>query len=233
MKVIKRSSASWQVLTLVDFSISISCRKPPQKLLKFLLRSRVLELKCVASKYRSGIHGKTMKTTSIKLTVAVFSILLLALGTPLAYAVPNPKPINPFPSPLPAKGTGYDTSFIITSVKTVGVKTVYGVTGSGIVDGDFTGTYTFDGTITIDPSGKATYRVIDVCQCTFVGKSGTVTVQESGGGVPGGQFTAGLIIIDASNDLFGLSGKGKLQGTQDPVTLLTSWSYSMSVTLGS
>jgi hypothetical protein len=165
-----------------------------------------------------------MKTICIKLIAAVVSIMLLAVGTPLAYAATKP---------ITATGTGQDTSFIITSVTTIGGKTVYGVTGAGIVNGDFTGTYTFDGTITIDPSGKATYRVIDVCQCTFVGKSGTVTVQESGGGVPGGQFTAGLIIIDASNDLFGLSGKGKLQGTQDPVTLLTSWSYSMSVTLGS
>ena len=162
-----------------------------------------------------------MEKAQIRLLGVTF-ILLLAMGTstgvPYAHA-----------GSIEARGTGADTSFTIVSAKIVRDKTVLTVTGSGVVDGDFTGTYTFGGTITIDSTGNAVYSVIDVCACTIMGKSGTVVVEEKGSGTTGGQFNANLKIIKAKGGLAGLSGTGTLQGTQDPATLLTSWTYVMYI----
>lgn len=99
--------------------------------------------------------------------------------------------------------------------------------------GDFTETYTFGGTVTIDSTGSAVYHVIDVCECTIAGKSGTVVADEKGSGnLPGGDFHADVKIIKAFGDLAGIQGKGTLQGTQDAVTLLTSGTYSIKVSFG-
>ena len=164
-----------------------------------------------------------MANIRIKLLGSVISILLLTIYVGVAYA--DEKSIR-------ATGTWQDTSFIILSSRVIGDYTFLLVTGSGIVSGDFTGTFTFGGIVIIDPQGSAEYRVIDVCECTIMGKSGTVVVDERGrGSLPGGAFQANLKIIKASGDLEGLSGKGTLRGIQDQVTLLTSGTYSMNVTL--
>jgi len=128
-----------------------------------------------------------------------------------------------------ARGTGSDTSFTIVAIQVINDKTILSVTGSGVVNGDFRGTYSFYGNITIDARGNAAYQVVDVCECTIMGKSGIVVLKEEGNGIAGGQFRSDLTIVKATGDLFGLSGKGKLQGTQDEMTLLTSWTYVMQI----
>jgi hypothetical protein len=163
-----------------------------------------------------------MQNIRIKLIGIITSILLLSIGTYVGVADAHRGGID-------ATGTGADTSFIIKSVKLVGVNTVLQVQGSGVVTGDFTGTYTFSGAITIDPQGNENYEVIDVCECTILGKSGRVVVEERGSGTAGGEFSADLRIVKAYGDLAGLSGRGTLQGQQDPATLLTSWVYRIHV----
>ncbi len=166
-----------------------------------------------------------MQNIGIKLLGIVTSVLMLTTATSIGVAYAHNEPIN-------ATGTWQDTSFIILSAQVIGGNTVLLVTGTGIVSGGFTGTFTFGGTVVIDPQGNAEYRVIDVCECTLMGRSGTVVVDERGTGtLPGGEFQANLKIIKASGDLEHLSGRGTLQGVQDQVTLLTSGTYSMDVIL--
>ncbi|MBI2126480.1 MAG: hypothetical protein HYU02_04090 [Thaumarchaeota archaeon] len=107
-----------------------------------------------------------MENIEIKLLGIVTSILLLTTATSVGVAYAHNEPIL-------ATGTWQDTSFIILSAQVIGGNTVLLVTGSGIVSGDFTGTFTFGGVVVIDPQGNAEYRVIDVCGCTIMGKSGS------------------------------------------------------------
>jgi len=165
-----------------------------------------------------------MKKIRIELIGVVTSLLLLTLSssTDAAYAQGQS---------AEASGTFADTSFIILSTQVVGDKTVLLVTGSGVISGGLTGTYDFAGIVVIDSPGRAQYHVVDVCKCTFEGKSGTIVADEQGSGVlPGGQFQADVQIIKASGDLAGVSGEGTLQGKQDPATLLTSGTYLLHLT---
>jgi len=53
----------------------------------------------------------------------------------------------------------------------VGSNEVITDAGTGKVTGTLKGTYTFTATITVQPTGVASYSAIDVCKCTVDGNT--------------------------------------------------------------
>ena len=141
---------------------------------------------------------------------------------PAAYASTN----------LTVKGSGTfrDTSVTILSIQTIGSSTVIKDWGVGQVTGTLTGTYYFSATITVQPTGAATYSAIDGCQCTIAGKAGGLVFDELGvGNSITGAFQSKATITQTSDNLKGITGSATLTGTQNPVTMLTAGTYTISL----
>ncbi|MCS4538214.1 MAG: DUF3224 domain-containing protein [Thaumarchaeota archaeon] len=164
-----------------------------------------------------GIRGRPVKIAVVALMVS-FS-LLAAVGSSIGAAYAS--------AGTTGTGSFADSSFIIVSTEIVGGKIVLNVKGSGTVTGAFTGPYTFEGRVTITPTGTANYHVIDTCTCTVEGRSGTLVFRENGRGSAFGSFESKITILRGTDGLANLNGHGALQGIQDPTTLLTSGSYSV------
>ncbi len=163
-----------------------------------------------------------------KLVVAFFVTLALPLTTmvsslPAAYA--GSERIN-------GTGTFSDITVTILSVQMVGANEVITDAGTGKVTGTLRGTYSFTATITVQPTGVASYSAIDVCRCTVDGNTGGLQFIETGtGNQITGVFQSQAKIARASSDLTGATGTAILKGMQNPVTGLTSGTYSISITL--
>jgi len=136
------------------------------------------------------------------------------------------------PGNLSGTGTFYDTVVSIVSIQMVGANQVIKDEGLGKVTGVLTGTYGFMATITIAPDGAATYVAVDACKCTVGGKTGGLVFSEQGSGnVVTGTFKSQALITKSSEDLQGLTGAALLQGIQDPLTLLTKGTYTITLSL--
>jgi hypothetical protein len=143
---------------------------------------------------------------------------------PAVYAKGNPS-IN-------GTGTFSDTSVTILSIQMVGPNEVIKDAGTGVVTGTLTGTYSFTATITVQPTGVASYSAIDVCQCTGAGKEGGLVFTEDGtGNVITGVFQSQAVITKASGGFKEATGTSTLHGMQDPATSLTSGAYSITLSL--
>ena len=163
---------------------------------------------------------------------------ILAIALVLSLAVP----VSSMGTFLPAAyakeelihgtGTFSDTSVTILSIQMVGSNQVITEAGTGKVTGTLRGTYSFTATITVQPSGVASYNAIDVCRCLVDGNTGGMQFTETGtGNVITGSFQSQAIITKASGDLKGSTGTATLQGIQNPMTGLTSGTYSIPITL--
>jgi hypothetical protein len=93
---------------------------------------------------------------------------------PAAYAKRN--------TSINGTGTFSDTSVTILSIQMVGSNEVIKDAGTGTVTGTLKGTYSFTATITVLPTGEASYKAIDVCKCTVAGKTGGLQFTETGTG---------------------------------------------------
>jgi len=161
--------------------------------------------------------------------LAMALVLSLALpltstisSLPVAFAKPNPS--------ITGTGTFADTSVTILSVSFVGSNEVITDAGTGVVAGTMTGTYAFAATITIQPTGMASYKAIDVCKCTISpAQPGILVFSETGtGNELTGSFQSTAVITLASGGLRGMTGAATLVGIQNPLTSLTSGTYSLA-----
>src|SRR5882762_6680833 len=136
------------------------------------------------------------------------------------------------PDVIKGTGTFFDINVTILSIQMVGSNEVITDAGTGKVTGTLKGTYTFTATITVQPTGVASYSAIDVCKCTVDGNTGVLQFTETGtGNQITGVFQSHAVITNASGDLKGSTGTAILQGLQNPVTGLTSGTYSIPITL--
>ena len=121
---------------------------------------------------------------------------------PAAYAITG--------STINGTGTFRDTSVTILSIQVVGSNTVIKDWGIGVVTGTLSGTYYFSATITVQPTGVATYSAVDGCQCTIAGRTGGLVFNEQGSGNSiTGAFQSKATITQSS---------GGLNGVTDPPT---------------
>jgi hypothetical protein len=131
-------------------------------------------------------------------------------------------------------GTFTDTAVTILSIQMVGSNEVIQDAGMGKVTGTLSGIYAFTATITIQPTGIATYSAIDACQCTVAGNTGGLLFNEYGtGNVITGAFQSKATIAQSSNGLKGDTGIAILKGIQNLATSLTSGTYTITLSLPS
>lgn len=101
----------------------------------------------------------------------------------------------------------------------VGSIVVVEMTTAGQFTGDFIGTFEDEFTGIEHPSGVVTAHGTITCECTYQGQSGTVTfMQWSHGNTDNFGFAGRALVIDATDDLTGLTGWFQLAGTLDPAT---------------
>jgi len=166
----------------------------------------------------------------ILVTALVLSLVLpltsMASSLPPAYARTSVT--------ISGSGTFADTYVKILSIQVVGGNTVIKDEGLGQVTGMLSGIYAFAATITVQPNGMATYSAVDGCQCTIRGNTGGLLFNEQGSGNEmTGAFNSQAVITQSSNALKGMTGTAILTGLQDPLTSLTSGTYTITLSLPS
>jgi hypothetical protein len=161
--------------------------------------------------------------------------LVLSLALPLTSMISTlPAAYARTLGTISGTGTFADTVVKILSIQMVGSNEVIKDEGLGEVTGTLSGIYGFTATITIEPTGMATYVAIDACDCTVAGITGGLLFSEQGtGNVITGAFQSKAIVTGSSNGLRGDTGTAILTGIQDPVTSLTSGTYTITLTLPS
>ena len=163
----------------------------------------------------------------------------LAVAIVLSLALPLTSMVSSLPAAyaesyqnINGTGTFSDITVTVLSIQMVGANEVISDAGTGKVTGTLRGTYSFTATITVQPTGVATYSAIDVCKCTVAGSTGGLQFSETGtGNQITGIFQSKAVIMKASGDLKGTTGTAFLLGMQNPVTSLTSGTYSTSISL--
>ena len=112
-----------------------------------------------------------MRTPAIAASLAAAALTLTAAASPAP--------------PSTVSGTETITSLTSTVIGTADGNTILAISGAGVIEGSFTGTFTADYTSIVHPSGQAndvhgTY----LCTCSYAGKSGTITFAFQGTGTP-------------------------------------------------
>ena len=161
--------------------------------------------------------------------------LVLSLALPLTFMASSiPAAYATTSRTISGTGTFADIYVKILSIQMVGSNTVIEDEGLGKVTGMLTGTYAFTATITVQPNGIATYSATDGCQCTIGGKTGGLLFSEQGSGNEiTGAFQSQAVITQSSNDLTGVTGTAILTGVQNPVTNLTTGTYTITLSMPS
>jgi hypothetical protein len=177
---------------------------------------------------RTFFSGRGSRRILVMALVFSLAIPLTSMisSLPVAYAKTSPT--------VSGTGTFTDIAVTILSIQMVGSNEVIKDAGLGKVTGTLSGTYAFTATITIQPSGIATYSAIDACECTVAGNTGGLLFSEQGtGNVITGAFLSKATITKSSNGLKGDTGTAILKGIQDPVTNLTTGTYTITLSLQS
>lgn len=157
------------------------------------------------------------------LLAVLASLLLLCLaGSPIAPASGA--------TAQTGSGTFADSTASYVPTSQSGQITMFAVSGTGISTGTLSGSYTFSGTLQAnDVTGLVHYSLIDIFTVVVDGKSGSITIQEIGhGSSVTSTFASQFNFISGTGGLTGLSGQGKLEGTQNPVSLLDTGTYTLS-----
>ena len=138
--------------------------------------------------------------------LCIFAIVLLAVG---ATVMSEPATAADAGPPV---ATVVDLTSSVVSSRSAGGVTLQTLEGtvaySGVIAGE--ATETLDAVVRRD--GSAVFTVLDICECTFSGRSGVVVIRSVGTLQPDGSFTGRWVITAASGDLAGLRGSGTFVG---------------------
>jgi hypothetical protein len=166
------------------------------------------------------MHGRSSLPWLLGLPALLLLVSVAAIPFPAAHAAATVEQ---------GTGTFADSSFVLMPVFAAGGTTIFDVKGSGTVTGALSGTYTFTGILEMDPTGIVHYQLTDKFSVVVDGRPGTLLIFEVGhGSEVTHAFTSQFFIVSGTGDLPELSGQGVLHGTQDPATLLTSGTYSLT-----
>ena len=145
-------------------------------------------------------------------------LLLPLLPLPIAFAT----------KPSTAVGGFSDSTTTTTSFRIVNGVLFITTHNTGNFYGDLRGTYVEDITVEVSlATGVAPFQLTGTCYCTLVGHSGTFNYRVLGVSQSDGSFVAQQ--STSSNGTLGfaaLSLRGTVAGSTDPVTGLTTGTYS-------
>lgn len=134
---------------------------------------------------------------------------------------------------LAASGTFTQTGITSLVPSTAGPNTILEQTSVGVLSGTLSGPWEDQIRVVIHPNGRfnASFRI--TCTCTVDGKSGTLEIraQDSGKLVnpTTGAFKGRAVILSGTDELAGLRGSLRIEGTVDVTTGLSTYDYSGTI----
>jgi hypothetical protein len=144
------------------------------------------------------------RTLLLSFTVALFAFAPTAAASP------------------PTSGSGDEafTSLTTTLVRVADGNAFFANSGTGVVRGMITGTWTTEFTTLVRSSGEIVVKGTFTCDCSVGGRSGTFTTQFEGTGAAGPPptLTAPFETIAATGGLAGLHLKGTAQQVGATIT---------------
>lgn len=136
-------------------------------------------------------------------------------------------------SHLAASGTFTQTGITSLVPSTAGPNTIIEQTSVGVLSGTLSGTWEDQIRVVIHPNGgfNASFRI--TCACTVDGKSGTLEIRAQDRGKlvspTTGAFKGRAVILSGTDELAGLRGSLRIEGTVDLTTGLSTYDYSGTI----